>query len=75
MGIKKVYPRRFYNQITLLMSVIIVGVFLAFGSLTAKRQTEFLQDTMKENAVKMTESLAESCARYLLISDYAGLDE
>jgi len=69
------YPKRLYHQIAVLMSVVFVALFFTFGWLTAKRQTGFLQSIMTENAMKMTEKLAESCIRYLLISDYAGLDE
>ena len=69
------YPRKLYHQIVVLISVVIVAVFFTFGSLTARRQAELLQRIVTENAVRMTQALAESCIRYLLISDYAGLDE
>ena len=69
------YPRKLYHQIAVLISVVIIAVFFTFGSLTAKKQSEFLQSIMTENAMRMTQALSESCVRYLLISDYAGLDE
>ena len=69
------YPRKLYHQIAVLISVVIVAAFFTFGSLTAKKQAEFLKNIMTENAMRMTQALSESCIRYLLISDYAGLDE
>ena len=69
------YPRKLYHRIAVLISIVIAAVFFTFGSLTARRQTEFLQSIVMESNTRMTQALAESCIRYLLISDYAGLDE
>lgn len=72
---KKFYPQKLYYQIASLLLVIIITAFFAFGLITASKQTELLQNIMTESAVKMTRGLADSCIRYFLISDYAGLDE
>ncbi len=72
---EKFKPQRLYNQIAFLLLVIIVAAFFAFGLITATKQTALLQNIMTESAAKMTKGLADSCIRYFLISDYAGLDE
>ncbi|SHO53850.1 PAS domain-containing hybrid sensor histidine kinase/response regulator, partial [Desulfopila aestuarii] len=72
---KKFYPQRLYYQIASLLLVIIITSFFAFGFITASKQTELLHSIMTESAAKMTKGLADSCIRYFLISDYAGLDE
>ena len=69
------YPRKLYHQIVVLISVVIVAVFFTFGSLTARRQAKLVQSIVTESSMRMAQALAESCTRYLLISDYSGLDE
>lgn len=75
MDLNKFYPRKLYYQIAVLLLVIIITAFLAFGWITARKQTKLLQNVTTESAAKMTRGLADSCIRYFLISDYAGLDE
>ena len=75
MGLHKFYPQKLYYQIAALLLVIIITAFLAFGWTTARKQTKLLQKVTTESAAKMTRGLADSCIRYFLISDYAGLDE
>ena len=71
----KFYPQKLYYQIAALLLVIIITAFFAFGWITARKQTKLLQNVTTESAAKMTRGLADSCIRYFLISDYAGLDE
>ena len=69
------YPQKLYHQIVVLVLVIIVSAFLAFGWFTAGSQTELMRKTMTESSINLTKGLAESCAHFLLISDYSGLDQ
>ncbi|MFH0784899.1 MAG: PAS domain S-box protein [Pseudomonadota bacterium] len=71
----KLYPRRFYYQVIAIVSVIIVAEFLAYGFLTIKKQTSSMQSIMEDAVMDTTRNLANSCVRYFLIQDYAGLDE
>src|SRR5208283_1107801 len=72
---KGFYPSGLYGRIVFLVSLIIIASFMTFSWLTTERQTELSRDALKQSASKLTEKLADGCIHYLIISDYAGLEE
>ena len=72
---KIVYPKKLYHQIAALVLVIIVSVFITFGWFTAGSQTELMRKVIIESSTNLTRGLSDSCAHYLLISAYSGLDQ
>lgn len=69
------YHQKLYHQIVVLVLVIIVSAFFAFGWLIAGNQAELMRKIMTESSIKLTKGLAESCVHFLLISDYSGIDQ
>ena len=67
-------PRRLSTQIFLLVAMVLAATFVAYGWITNTQQAAMLQKTMTTSAEGMVENFAESCAHYLVISDYAGLE-
>ncbi len=67
-------PRSLNTRIVLVVSCILLVTGVTSGWVTARNQTEKLLVAMRLNAGVMTQNLAESCARYLLVRDYAELE-
>ncbi len=67
--------RSLYVQLVLAVSLIISATFVSFGFMTAQRQTSRLAGVLTNEAGRITSHLAESLASYLVVSDYAGLEE
>jgi PAS domain S-box-containing protein len=67
-------PRRLNTRIILIISCILLVTGIASGWLTANNQTTNLLAAMRATSSVMTRNFAESCARYLLVQDYAELE-
>ncbi|MBI5923334.1 MAG: PAS domain S-box protein [Betaproteobacteria bacterium] len=67
-------PRRLNTRIILKVSCILLATGIAFGWMNAREQTASLLATMRLNSSIMVRNFAESCARYLLVQDYAELE-
>ncbi len=67
-------PRRLNARIILIVSLILIATSVATGWLSARSQTARLLADMRINSSSMVKNLAESCARYLLVQDYAELE-
>lgn len=67
-------PRRLNARIILIVSCILLATGVTSGWMTARNQTESLLSTMRLNSSVMAENFAESCARHLLVQDYADLE-
>lgn len=67
-------PRRLNARIILIVSCILLATGATSGWLTARMQTAALLETMRADSSIMTRNFAESCARYLLVRDYAELE-
>ncbi|HEY6010960.1 MAG TPA: hypothetical protein VIX18_05765, partial [Nitrospirota bacterium] len=67
--------KRLYTQIILLIAVILAAAFITYSLLTSSRQSSLLLRTMEANASIMTKNFAESSAHFLVVGDYAGLEE
>ncbi|MDD5177067.1 MAG: ATP-binding protein [Sterolibacterium sp.] len=67
-------PRHLNTRIILKVSCILLATGIAFGWMTAKDQTASLLATMRLGSSVMARNFAESCARYLLVQDYAELE-
>lgn len=67
-------PRRLNSRIILIVSCILLATGITFGWMTAGNQTTSLLATMRVNSSIMATHLAENCARYLLVEDYAELE-
>jgi PAS domain S-box-containing protein len=57
------------------VSVIIIAAFFSFGFLTARKQAEALERIIRTESEAVTRNIAESCANYLAVWDFAGLEE
>ncbi len=67
-------PRRLYARLMVLVLTILVSTIVTYSWFTSERQAELLRRAMIEHATIMAENVSESCAHYLVLSDYAGLD-
>lgn len=61
-------------RIILVVSCILLATGIASGWITARNQTAGLLAAMRANATIMVRNLAETCAHYLLVQDYAELE-
>ena len=68
-------PRRLYAQIVVTVSVILVAAFLSFGFMNADKQAAILERIIRNESEAITRNIADSCAHYLVVRDYAGLEE
>ena len=67
-------PRRLNTRIILMVSCILLATGISFGWMTAGDQTASLLATMRLDSSIMAKNFAESCARHLLVQDYAELE-
>jgi PAS domain S-box-containing protein len=67
-------PRRLNARIILIVSCILLVTGVTSGWMTARNQTASLLAAMRANSTIMARNFAESCARYLLVQDYAELE-
>lgn len=68
------FHRSLNAQLIVLVSVILFSTGAISGWVTAKQQSAMLITTMRQHATSMTRSIGESCAHYLVLEDYAGLE-
>ena len=67
-------PRRLNARIILIVSCILLVTGVTSGWMTARNQTASLLAAMRADSTIMARNFAESCARYLLVQDYAELE-
>lgn len=68
------FPRPFHIRLMLTISLVtFLGIVITAAMDIKARSTIFL-DSMRHSAVSMTSNIADGCAHYLLIADYAALD-
>jgi PAS domain S-box-containing protein len=67
-------PLRLNTRLVLLVSCILLATGIASGWITARNQTAALMASMRADSAIMARNLAESCARYLVLQDYAELE-
>ncbi|MFA7403581.1 MAG: PAS domain S-box protein [Pelobacteraceae bacterium] len=67
-------PRRLNARIILIVSCVLLATGVASGWLSARNQTASLLAAMRANSTIMARNFSESCARYLLVQDYAELE-
>ncbi|MDD2733310.1 MAG: PAS domain S-box protein [Desulfuromonadaceae bacterium] len=67
-------PHRLNTRIILIVSCVLLVTGVTSGWLTARNQTNSLLAGMRANSTVMARNFAESCARYLLVQDYAELE-
>lgn len=67
-------PNRLNMRIILITSCILFATGITYGWMTARSQTASLLAAMRVNSQIMVSNFAESCARYLLVQDYAELE-
>jgi PAS domain S-box-containing protein len=67
-------PRRLNARIILIVSCILLATGVTSGWVTARNQTDSLLAAMRANSSIMVVNFAETCARYLLVQDYAELE-
>jgi PAS domain S-box-containing protein len=67
-------PRRLNTRIILIVSCILFATGITYGWMTARNQTASLLASMRINSTTMAKNFADSCARYLLVQDYAELE-
>ena len=67
-------PQRLNGRIILIVSCVLLATGVTSGWLTARNQTASLLTSMRLNASLITKNFAESCARNLLVRDYADLE-
>lgn len=68
-------PQRLYLRLVLLVSLILVATVVTYSWITCENQTAMYQRALRENAIVLTANLAESSARYLVIGDYAAIED
>src|SRR5512146_834531 len=68
-------PRGLFVQLMLLVTLIIAAAFVSFGIMTGARQAELLENTIRHDSMTITRHLADGCAGFLVVSDYAGLED
>jgi PAS domain S-box-containing protein len=66
--------RRLNTRIILIVSCILFATGITYGWMTARNQTASLLASMRVNSTTMAKNFADSCARYLLVQDYAELE-
>ena len=67
-------PRHLNTQLVLIVSIILIVTATISGWLSGRRQTNMLTESMREHALSLTRSIGESCAHYLVLHEYAGLE-
>ena len=67
-------PQRLNTRIVLIVSCILLAAGVASGWISARVQTASLLATMRQDSSIVVRNLAESCARHLLVQDYAELE-
>ena len=67
-------PRRLNTRIILIVSCILFATGITYGWMTARSQAASLLSAMRVNSSIMVANFAETCARYLLVQDYAELE-
>jgi len=67
-------PKRLHAQIILIVSCILLITGVISGWITARNQTAGLLAAKRADASIMARNFAESCARHLLVQDYAELE-
>ncbi len=67
-------PRRLNARIILIVSLVLLVIGASSGWISARNQMARLLATMRLDSSIMVRNLAESCAHYLLVQDYAGLE-
>lgn len=68
-------PRRLNARIILIVSCILLATGVISGWMTARHQTSRLLAAMRADSSIMVRNFAESTARYLLVQDYAELED
>ena len=69
-----ILPRRLNGQLILLVSCILLATGITSGWVNAKKQSDMLLASMRGNAAIMVRNLGETCAHYLVLREYAGLE-
>jgi len=67
-------PRGLKMQLVLFVSCILLVAGTLSGWVSGKRQASMLMASLREHAARLTGSIAEGCAHYLLMLEYAGLE-
>jgi len=68
-------PRRLSVQLSLLLSLLIAATLLTHAWLTADRQTQHLQDSMRKEAATLVDSVAAGSAPLIVVDDLASLED
>jgi len=68
------FPRPFHIRLMLTISLVTFFGIVITAAMDIKARSTIFLDSMRHNAVSMTRNIAGGCAHYLLISDYAALD-
>src|SRR5574337_211769 len=71
----RMLPRGLHARLAVPVSVIIIAAFFSFGYVTAEKQADTMERIIRTESTAVTRNIAESCAHYLVVWDYAGLEE
>lgn len=67
-------PRGLYGRLVLIVSSIIIVGILIHGVVNFRTQSRRSEDAIKQNALLMAKNLSLSCADYLIVNDYGGME-
>lgn len=67
-------PRYLYGKLVLLVSSIVILIILAYGLINFIKQSNYFREIIKQHAVLMAKNLSLTCADYLILNDYGGME-
>ncbi len=67
-------PRGLYGRLVLVVSLILIAGIFGYGWINSTTQSRHSEEVIKQNAMLMAKNLAISCADYLVVNDYAGME-
>jgi PAS domain S-box-containing protein len=67
-------PRRLYEQLVFIVSLIVIATIIFFGWFTGEKQSEHAMKSARQYVEAMGKNLAVSCAGPIISSDYSALE-
>ncbi len=68
------FPRRLYEQLVFLVSMIVIATIVFFGWFTGKKQSEHAMKSAGQHVQAMGKNLAVGCAGPIISSNYSALE-
>lgn len=70
----KIIPRGLYGKLVLYVSLVVISVISILGVVSYRHYLFHWESSSRENVMLMARNLSLTCADYLIVRDYAGME-